>query len=611
MTDSTPDSSEVRREETEEGIFFVNGTKRSGPWTEKQVGQIKFEDRVAEELQVDPKQILAIDIRLRPRKIVLTDDTKAPEIAELIVRGYDILTYRDTGEILVYNVEKGLWELGGETFLANMIESEAHKLGIDRIITIHVMREVLERIRRRTYASRKEFDANHYILNLQNGLLDVRTRKLRPHTPDHKSVVQLPIKYDSEADCPKIIQFLRQVLYAEDLPCLQEYCGYTLWKDFPNAKMLMLYGVGANGKSTFISLLMTLLGIENIAARSLQDLATNRFAIADLYGKMANLYADLEDRALRYTALLKMLTGRDPIQAEHKFKPPFKFVNYAKPIFSANKIPEVFEDTVAFWRRWIIIQFPRIFEGNKENRNLLEELTTPEELSGFLNFALVGLARLRANGWAFSNAKSTEEVRQEYIRRSSPVQAFVLDCTEPETGSAIPKAILYETFKDYCILHKLPLIRHDSFFKAPIDHARVRTEHLRIGEKGKQVWCTVGLKIRGKDDWGKPQDGQQTLDPSLSKENGVPPVPPVSESGMVQPVQPRQPNSNFSNKVTEELIQEAVSLLREKLPVLCLESHSEIRRYLAERYGDAAATVILECLESRIVANPEGFLELT
>ncbi len=596
------------------GQFYYTDGKTREAVTRQQEESLTFALDMQTKHGWNPKDILAIQISRPPEKLVLTTDTKAYQIADMVLRSQDIATNRDTGEILLYSKDKGVYELGGETFLASLIESQAHELGLESIVTINVMREVLERIRRRTYVSRKEFDPNPHILNVQNGLLNIDTRKLEPHTPKHKSLVQLPVKYDPNADCPKIKEWHRQVLYPEDLDCLQEYCGYILWRDYPNAKMLMLYGVGSNGKSTFISLLKALLGMENISARSLQDLATNRFATADLYGKMANLHADLEDRALRSTALLKMLTGRDPIHAEFKFKSSFKFVNYAKCIFSANKIPEVFEDTVAFWRRWIIVQFPRIFQGDEENRNLLEELTKPEELSGFLNFALEGLVRLRTNNWAFSNSKSTEEVRAEYIRRSSPVQAFVLDCTEPETSSAIPKTTFYETFKDYCIEHKLPLIRYDPFFKQLIDHARVRTEHLRIGEKGKQVWCTVGLKIRGKGDWGKPQDGQQTLDLNLSKEKAVPPVPPVSESEkleLVQPVQPRQANSNLSgNKVTEELIEEAVSLLREKLPVLRLQSHSELYRFLAERYGDPAATVILECLESRIRANPEGLLEL-
>src|SRR5208337_5133071 len=98
-------------------------------------------------------------------------------------------------------------------------------------------------------------------------------------------------------------------------------------------------GDGSNGKSTLINLIKALIGLKNVSSRGLQELEMNRFAKADLYGKLANLYADLPDTALRSVGIFKMLTGGDPITAERKFQNPFKFISGAKLIFSCNKVP--------------------------------------------------------------------------------------------------------------------------------------------------------------------------------------------------------------------------------------------------------------------------------
>ena len=165
---------------------------------------------------------------------------------------------------------------------------------------------------------------------------------------------------------------------------------------------------------------------------------------------MANLHADLSDSAVKMTGKLKMLTGGDLIPAEFKFGTPFTFVNHAKLIFSANKPPEIMEDTSGIWRHVRLIVFPYKFSGQGADKKLFKKLTTPEELSGLLNWALEGLERLRANGWNFSNTRGETEVREEYLRRSSPVQSFLMDCTEAKSDAFESKKELYAAFAEYC-----------------------------------------------------------------------------------------------------------------------------------------------------------------
>ncbi|MEM3379049.1 MAG: phage/plasmid primase, P4 family [Candidatus Bathyarchaeia archaeon] len=242
----------------------------------------------------------------------------------------------------------------------------------------------------------------------------------------------------------------------------------------------MLVGEGSNGKSTFLNLIKAFLGQQNVCGRSLQDLELNRLAKNDLYTKLANIHADLPDRALQSTGTFKMLTGHDLIAAE-KFLQTFNFLNYAKLLFSANKVPEANDDTSAFFRRWIIIVFPKVFTGSKANPYILEKLTTETELSGLLNMALKGLKRLLKTG-QFSHSKTTEEVREDYVRKSSPIAAFVMNCIEIDADAFIEKKHLYAVFAEYCRALKLPTVTQDTFFKSLPKHIPV-TEYRPSIEK--------------------------------------------------------------------------------------------------------------------------------
>jgi putative DNA primase/helicase len=240
----------------------------------------------------------------------------------------------------------------------------------------------------------------------------------------------------------------------------------------------MAVGDGANGKSTYLSVLKALLGAENVSGRPIQDFGQDRFAAADLFGKLANICADLPPNELKYTGNFKMLTGGDIIKAEYKFKRPFYFVSYAKLIFSANQIPDTEDESDAYYRRWVIPVFPNKFEGDNAVQNILQKLTTPSELSGFLNEAIGALKGLLLRG-NFCTSKTTEDTREDYKRKASPVYAFVTDMLEPDPDAIIVKKDLYNAFCAYCRAFDLPPKSDNIFFKEMMQ--LVRFEDRRVG----------------------------------------------------------------------------------------------------------------------------------
>lgn len=450
-----------------------------------------------------------------------------PEMAKCVMENIHIVTLKDNDEVLYY--EGGVYVEGGESEIKSFVEKE------DDQLTTHDVEETINHIVRRTYIPRNVFDTDPKRLVINNGIINLDTFEVKEHDPNYLSRVKIPVTYTGKETLgPKIQKFLNEVFYPEDMATAQEFTGYCLWRNYETQKALMLVGEGANGKSTFINLIKTTLGLENISTRSLQELEYNRFAKADIYGKLANLYPDLSDTALETTGQFKMLTGGDPVTAEKKFKNGFPFINYAKLIFSANKLPEAKDDTTAFFRRWIILTFPTKFEGPKENKNLLNELKSPEEISGFFAWSLEGLKRLRENNWVFSNSKSTENVREEYIKKSSPVQAFIMewvedDPTDIKKSTEITKQNMFDAFAFYCRESHLPVLTAATFFKKIPEFKKITTGRPSVGVD-KRATCYIGVKIKGHPEY-EVTEPKPTEDPAQKKlGDNQPPVKNTEES---------------------------------------------------------------------------------
>jgi putative DNA primase/helicase len=357
---------------------------------------------------------------------------------------YQIKTLMDTEEMLYF--KDGIYHKGGE----QLIKVELEKIA-GYSIRINTRNEVIAHIKYRTMVKREEFDSDAMILNIKNGLLNVITGELKPHTPEYLSLVQLPVSYNSSAACPKIIKFFSQALTKEGISTIVRILGYCLDRSARYEKAIMLVGPGRNGKSVLIKLIEALVGQENVSHASLQELLGDRFAGSDLYCKLVNAFADLEADRLTNTGRFKTLVSGDSIRVQRKHQQAFSFRNYAKLIFSTNKIPESEDKSYAYYRRWVILSFNRVFEGEDEDTNLIYTLVTEEELSGLLNLALKGLTKLTKEG-GFKDVP-VEKIKQEYEHNASIVRQFieeqcVIDLNNPDYY--VPTNTLQTMFKEFC-----------------------------------------------------------------------------------------------------------------------------------------------------------------
>ena len=350
--------------------------------------------------------------------------------------------------------------------------------------TTYHEREIIAFLKRKTLHSPTEFDADSYKLCLGNGILDLEPLttggdpELLPHDPKYYVTLKLPVIYDKSANNERFEQFLTEITdknTPQDTETLKKAIGFVLWPRYHPHKAFMLVGEGSNGKGTLLYVIGELVGEEAVACVTLKDLERDRFAGADLDGKMVNLVDDLSKTELKETGAFKSLTGEGKIRVQRKYGHAFNTENRAKMFYNANRVPPTHDDSDGFFRRWEVVNFPNRFLGTNEDENLKETLTTPEGLSGVLNVAIDGLTALLKDK-AFSD-KTIDDIRLYFERTSDPVGCFIDDCCDvieyevndygrlelPELVEPIEKREVYKLFRKYCKKHRIPLVPENKF----------------------------------------------------------------------------------------------------------------------------------------------------
>lgn len=327
-------------------------------------------------------------------------------------------------------------------------------------------------------------------INMLNGLYDWKARQLVPHTPDHPSLVQLQVPWSPEATCPAFDAFLASVLPDDALDFFWELLGYLLYSGNPFQVMPMLFGSGSNGKGTLLDVLTRIIGHTNASAVSLHDLAENRFAPADLYGKLINISGDLDDRWLKNTGVIKQLTGGDSIRAERKNGQPFTFINWSTPVFSLNDPFTTSDSSHGYARRLLVVPFDKLYDGTGR-----AGLFTESELAGVARHALGSLRTLMKRG-DFDRPESVQAATKSFLIEGDSIQAW-LDDELMVTGSAddrMHSADLHEAFESYAVRNGLKTMSMrrvvSKLVQQPgISSVRWQTE----GTRGRGV---VGLRFR-------------------------------------------------------------------------------------------------------------------
>lgn len=443
--------------------------------------------------------------KVKKESLYFTEDKKFKDavLTDEILKEYHVFTDPKTDVMYIYDPNEGLWT-EGEKILINIC---LNKLGA--VFKKNYVDAVLYRIRAITYSTIEEQSSN--LIPFKNYIYDINTRRVISYSPDYKFFNKLNAEYQPNTVCSKFLKFIDDVCQEDDKQALQEFCGSVLQRSYWHRKALMLVGSGSNGKSTLGEVITKILGKENTSSRTLQELGSDKFAIESLFRKYANISSELPSTSLKDTGTFKALTGMDSITGQKKFGQPFDFTNYAKLIFSCNIVPESNDESEAYFDRWILISFlNQFYPGDgKCDPNILEKLTTPEEMSGIVNWMLEGLERLIENK-GFSISRDIEDVREEYIALSDTVQKFINDYITFETDNSLiekfmPKDELYKDFVLYCKSEKYPIISKENF-------GRKLRQKIKGLQTVRRVYNNIGVQC-----WNRMIYSMEGIEKSLKK----------------------------------------------------------------------------------------------
>jgi P4 family phage/plasmid primase-like protien len=284
-------------------------------------------------------------------------------------------------------------------------------------------------------------------INFRDGLLAWQQGdQLYAHSPDVLSTVQLAVDWKPDAACPAFDRFLASALAPGDVDRMWEVIGYLLMSGNPLHKMILLYGRGFNGKGTLLRVITKLIGEGSVSSVSLHGLAENRFAPIGLLGKLANICGDIDAKYIERTGMVKQLSGEDPIDAEHKFRKPARFTNWAVPVFSANEIPAS-SDTSYGWReRWEVFGFPNTFSPDPAFEAALKQ---PGELEGIAAHGIRSLRELMSRRpLAFTRTEAGDAAKAAFAARQDPLWGWLSEeATEPDAGSWTDQRDAYASYR--------------------------------------------------------------------------------------------------------------------------------------------------------------------
>lgn len=330
------------------------------------------------------------------------------------------------------------------------------------------------------------------VVNTLSGFVDLDSGAMLSDATRLFVTSVLPVTYDPskpttpellEAMCPRWLQFIREVT-ASSIPgeaankaaLLQEMAGYcfTPYTLFQTAFFLL--GSGSNGKSTFLDAIIAIIGQEDTATLSLDDISS-QFRLSGLYRKRLNVIEEISNNYFESDNLKKIISGQE-VTADRKFMQPIRFRPTAKLVFALNSFPRVNDQSHALYRRFKTIPFNVTFDGAAKDYSLPQRLYA--ERDGIFRWCMEGWQRLRLNG-RFTHSLEAQESGEDFKVQNSPLVEFLLrDClTYEEAASRHPATMAPLMREDFIVTVEALYAAYRTFAKDNAYGVKSRQSFLR------------------------------------------------------------------------------------------------------------------------------------
>ena len=344
-------------------------------------------------------------------------------------------------------------------------------------------------------ADADKLDSDPWALGCANGVLDLRTGKL--HAPDPSKLItkSTGVDYDPAATCPTWEQFLERIFRASpELPSfMQSLAGYWLTGHTDPPFLAVLYGMGANGKSTLVNALSHAMG--DYAGAAAPGLLMAKYGqshpteLASLQGLRFVAAAESREGGRLDEERIKALTGSDRITARRMREDFYTFDPTHKLALMTNHKPVVRGMDEGIWRRLLLVPFAEVIPEAERDPRLTEKLRA--EAPGILRWMVEGAAMFARAGGRLTLPAVVTEATREYRTESDVLGEFIAEvCVEAPRGEVL-SSVLYASYAEWC----------ENTGERPLSQKalgmRLKDRGYEGGKdkRGQRIW--KGLKLRG------------------------------------------------------------------------------------------------------------------
>lgn len=391
---------------------------------------------------------------------------------------------------------------------------DGEKMPVAKKVTPAIVNSVLSATRGLTYLSGEmaldswipERKRRNY-LSMRNGLLNIDallaggelSDVLLPHSPEWFSCVHLPYEFDPEATCPKWEAFLEKNLELdpERIKLLQEWTGYLVTPDTGEQRFMVFEGEGANGKSVACAAVEATIGPDNCSHVQF-EMFGDRFSKTMTLGKLVNICGDAGELDQVAEGTLKAFTAGNTMMFDRKGLPGLTCTPTARLMIACNNLPRWKDRTDGVWRRVLLVPW-QITIGPRERVKNMDKpwwWLASGECPGILNWALVGLNRLRKQG-CFSDCEAMNRALEDYKCEVNPAKRFLLDHMAGSlSGHPLKAAYVYRRYREWCAAGGYMPLSERSFGRELFRAFKPTAKKIRRGERDGRMYCYTGVDFQ-------------------------------------------------------------------------------------------------------------------
>lgn len=337
------------------------------------------------------------------------------------------------------------------------------------------------------------------ILLKDGNIIDLDTKEKREAEKEDMALNAINAKYDPEAESDGLREHIETTLDTEkDVKTVQEYLGYCLkWPSGDFEKALLILGYTDTGKSTLLEIFEYLFEQSNTSKIGFPEIGMKRaFHIEAFTDSIVNFDKDMNDQQIPRKDRVKKAISMEELYADPKGEDGYNFQPRTKFMIASNNAPDDTGATDAFYNRFLTVKATTRVDEEDKNRNLVDKLTTQQNMEWLFSWALEGLERLEQQN-QFTGEKTEYETKKSWDKFGTSTEKFISDQikTNTEHSKNIPTSDVYEAYKLWCETELETPVTSRKFISQAASHPDL-IKRKATAASGSRRQCFIDVEVK-------------------------------------------------------------------------------------------------------------------